>query len=307
MLFQVKSLRHQCFWYFYEKSVRTFFFENGMSIPVFVISLKSSSDRRASTQRQLEKAGINFSYADAVDGRTLSDEDIQNNPDFGIFKSGIYSRYLRKEEIGCTLSHLGVFRKMTDENIPMACILEDDNDYSPRFRDLLEAIEKKENNWDLLYLGHRSECTSKEAAGRKSKIQGFNDYFIGEPFEVPYGSHGYIITNFTARLLLEKAFPVKVPIDVYLGNSAAMGIRTMLLQPPCVISDPRFITTIQDESTIVVRNSVTAAFRKLLKKNIVIFGILKNCTIKFRILRNSSLRFLRKNGIIKNRYARILK
>ena len=276
-----------------------------MSIPVFVISLKSASDRRENTRIQLDLAGVKFIFVDAVDGRNFSDDDMRNNPQFGIFNSGIYSRYLRKEEIGCTLSHLNIFRQMTDNSIPIACILEDDNIYSADFRELLEIFEQNARDWDLLYLGHRSECTTREAVGRRKKIPGPLDFYIGEPFEVPYGSHGYLITRVAAQLLLNNAYPVKVPVDVYLGNSASLGIRIMLLHPPCLVSDSRFISTIQDDNTVVVRNRVSGIIRNILKKNRVIFGFLKNCTIKFRILRNTAMRFLRKNGIIKNKYARI--
>ena len=278
-----------------------------MSIPVFVISLKSSSDRRENTRIQLDLAGVKFIFVNAVDGRNFSDDDTRNNPQFGIFNSGIYSRYLRKEEIGCTLSHLNIFRQMIDNSIPIACILEDDNIYSADFRELLEIFEQNASDWDLLYLGHRSECTTKEAVGRRKKIPGPLDFYIGEPFEVPYGSHGYLITIVAAQLLLDNAYPVKVPVDVYLGNSASLGIRIMLLHPPSLVSDSRFTSTIQDENTVVVRNRVSGIIRNILKKNRVIFGFLNNCTIKFRILRNTAMRFLRKKGIIKNKYSTILK
>jgi len=278
-----------------------------MGLQVFVINLKSSSDRMENTHRQLEQAGIKYRLVEAVDGRGLPDDYLINNPDFGIFKTGVYSRYLRKEEIGCTLSHLKIFRQIIDDHVPAACILEDDNDYSPDFGAILEMIEQNHSNWDLLYLGHRSVCITEEATGQKNEKLHPSDYFIGEPFEVPYGSHGYIITNSAAGKLLENAYPIKAPIDVYLGNSAAMGIRTMLLQPPCIVSDSRFLTTIQDENTIVVKNRFSGVVRNLLRKNRLIFRVLKNSTIKFRILRNSALRSLRKNGLISNNYARILK
>ncbi len=277
-----------------------------MSIPVFVISLKTSSDRRESTIKQLEKEGVSFSFVDAVEGRTLSDAEIMNDRSFGVFKSGLYSRFLRKEEIGCTLSHLNILKKIISENIKMACILEDDNNYSPGFMELLSIIENTAQSDDLIFLGHRSECSLTEAHGRKRKLLKPPDFYIGEPIEMPYGSHGYIVTLRAAQILVENAFPVRVPWDVYLGNSASIGINTQLLQPPCVVSDPGFISTIQDENTILVQRKFTSEARHLIRKNKVIFGILKNATIKFRILRNSAFRLLRRNGIIKNNYARNL-
>jgi glycosyl transferase family 25 len=275
-----------------------------MSIPVFVISLKSASDRMARTLRQLNDEAIQFEIIEAVDGRTLAEENFRDNPDFGIFKSGFYSRFLRKEEIGCTLSHMSILKRMVAENITAACILEDDNVYCRGFKEILSSFESTILTADLIYLGHRSECTTSEAMGRKMKLLEHPGYFIGEPLEMPYGSHGYIITNSVALRLLENAYPVRVPYDVYLGNSTALGIRILLLQPPCIVSDPKFNSTIQDEQTIIVRSPLTSAIRDLIRKNRTIFGILKNGTIKFRILRNSTFRFLRRNRIIRNRYAR---
>jgi glycosyl transferase, family 25 len=277
-----------------------------MSIPVFVISLKNASDRRASTVRQLEMAGVQFKFVEAVDGRSLSEEAIRNSSDFGVFKSGFYSRYLRKEEIGCTLSHLSILKEIITENISAACILEDDNVYSQRFMELLSLIERTITGRDLVYLGHRSECSMSEAIGRMTNQLKPYDCYIGEPLEMPYGSHGYVITNSAARILVDNAYPVRVPWDVYLGNSGIHGIRILLLQPPCVFSNPGFNTTIQDENTIIVQRKTLGAVRDLLRKNRVIFGFLKNRIIKFRILRNSAFRFLRKNRIIKNKYARNL-
>ena len=127
-----------------------------MDIPVFVINLKRSAARRDHTTKQLNDLGIPFQIIEAVDGTDLSDSEIKNNGNFGIYKNGLYPRYLLKEEIGCALSHLNIYHKMVAEKTPIACILEDDNDFSKDFKTLLINDQLNIEDWDLLYLGHHS-------------------------------------------------------------------------------------------------------------------------------------------------------
>jgi len=68
-------------------------FFGSMNIPVFIINLKRSSDRRDHTIRQLNDLGITFQIIEAVDGNSLSDHDLTNTPSFGIYKNLIYMNH----------------------------------------------------------------------------------------------------------------------------------------------------------------------------------------------------------------------
>jgi len=276
-----------------------------LNIPVFVINLKRSQDRREHTIRQLEKWKILFQFIEAFDGEQFSEQEIRENPDYGIYKSGLYSRYLRKEEIGCTLSHLYVYKRMVDEKIKLACILEDDNDYSPDFKNILYDTNLITTRWDILYLGHRSGSTQKEAQcinTRKLLQSGFS---IGEAIEVPHGSHAYIIKIEAAKKLIDHAFPVKTPFDLYIGNSAALGIHISLLKPVCISTNSSFLSTIQDEENIILETSFWRTIRMKIKKCKLLFNALKGLINCFKTSQSSFLRYLRKTGFIDNNYARL--
>lgn len=100
--------------------------------PIFVISLTSDNDRRSQIIRQLTDAGLNFSFIDAVDGRrglAPEWEDLIDRP-------GTLSKYgygMSDGEYACALSHLVVYRKILDEGLPGAVVLEDDALLTPQF------------------------------------------------------------------------------------------------------------------------------------------------------------------------------
>jgi glycosyl transferase family 25 len=274
-----------------------------MGIPVFVINLKRSLERRDHTTIQLNDLGLHFQIVEATDGAELSDQNIQNNHDFGIFKFGMHSRYLLKEEIGCTLSHLKIYRHLVDEKLDMACILEDDNDYSSNFKDVLDNIPFYSDNWDLLYLGHRSGSTTKEAQSRKKKQLMPLDYFIGEAIEMPYGSHAYVIKNEAAKKLLNRAYPVSKPFDSFIGEGSAFGIRTYLLSPPCAVSNFIFDSTIYASQEVLYSSPFRKFIGQFIKKTYTWFPFLRSVRIWIFLKWKSVFLCLRKNGMIKNIYS----
>jgi glycosyl transferase, family 25 len=276
-----------------------------MGIPVFVINLKHSFERRDYTTKQLNDIGVQYQIVEAIDGTKLTDENITNNPDFGIYKFGIYSRYLHKEEIGVTLSHLKIYRQIVDEKIGLACILEDDNDYLNEFREVLDNVLLHSSEWDILYIGHRSGSTTKEAKSKKKLQLKPLNFYIGEAVEVPYGAYGYIINMEAAKKLLDNVYPIRLPVDSFIGNSQALGIRTFLLSPPCVINNSLFPSTIYKEQKIYYSSPFGKTVGTFIRKLYLHFPILRKIRVLFYISWNSIFRSLRKAGLIKNSYARI--
>ncbi len=276
-----------------------------MHIPVFVINLKHSAERRNHTTKRLNELGVPFQIVEAIDGNDLSDEEIRNNPDFGIYKWGLHSSYLRKEEIGCVLSHLKILRLIVEKEIDMACILEDDNDYLKDFKDILFNVSLNIVDWDILYLGHHSACSTKEAQNRKKKQLTQLDYFIGEPVEVPYGAYAYIINNEAAKKILNHAYPIRLPFDSYIGNAVAIGIRTFLLSPPCVVNNSIFVSTIYRDQNVNYSTPFWKVAGTFIKRIYLWFPFLRKIRVWIFINRNRIFRSLRKTGLIKNHYAKI--
>lgn len=193
---------------------------------------------------------------------------------------------------------------MVEENIDQACILEDDNDYSNIFKELLNPEIFKIADWDLLYLGHHSGYLTKEAQSRrKIQLKSFN-YFIGEAIELPHGSYAYIIKLKAARRLLDSAYPVKAPFDQYLGNAPALGINTYLITPQCVTQSSSLLSTVTTDREINYLNRYWRRVWLEIRKIFRPFPFLRRLGIWIYLNRNFTCRFLRKTGIINNKYAK---
>jgi glycosyl transferase, family 25 len=276
-----------------------------MNIPVFVINLTRSVERRSHTVKQLNDLDVQFQLVEAINGAELSDQEILSYNSTGAWKCGFRSRYLLKEEIGCALSHLKVYRKMVEEGIDTACILEDDNDYKKDFKNLLFNELSNIGEWDLLYLGHHPGWKAIGARSRKKKKLVSSHYSVGEAVEVPLGSYAYIIKQVAAKKILENAYPIRMPFDVYIGNTAVLGVRTFLLSPPCVFNSTLFDSTIYNNKIIIYQIPFIEALRIHIRKIYKWFPFL----LPFRAWIHSNKYFLfvfmRKIGILENSYARL--
>lgn len=239
------------------------------NIPVFVISLQRCPERREYTQRKLNGLGIPFQFIEAVDGDLLSGRNFKAETARAYFKSE--SRFLLKGEIGCALSHLGIYRRMLDENIETACVLEDDNDYCPEFKDMLKLDDLGPSDWDILRLGHwtcRLPFIPREAWTVGRRKLPIKDFTIGRPIELALGSYAYLIRKSAAEVLLRYGYPVRMPADFLLANAAALKVRTRLLCPPCVLINGTHLPSTIYNGEVFQYTSRSKALVKQVKRKI---------------------------------------
>jgi GR25 family glycosyltransferase involved in LPS biosynthesis len=97
-------------------------------IPVAVINLPRSAERRDYIAAHLDGLGIPYRLFAAVDGRTLSDA-----------QRARYGASLPAGAMGCAESHLALLREIADGADEFVCILEDDVELAPAVVGLLDA------------------------------------------------------------------------------------------------------------------------------------------------------------------------
>ena len=115
------------------------------NISIFVINLERSIDRRTYMQNQLNKFNVKYQFFSAVDGKEK--KDLYDE------KKAIkrYRHPFVDGEIGCSLSHIGVYKKMIEKNISEALILEDDVLLHKNFFNVIFQRKKwAPNDYDIL-------------------------------------------------------------------------------------------------------------------------------------------------------------
>ncbi|GAW46136.1 glycosyltransferase family 25 protein [Photobacterium damselae] len=102
-------------------------------VRVIVLSLKDSPRREIITKR-LAKRGINdFEFYDAFDARNMEMSELEKLFDIDKFRE-TYGRDPARGEIGCTLSHLGLWKRISESDCEKWIVLEDDAILMPWFK-----------------------------------------------------------------------------------------------------------------------------------------------------------------------------
>jgi glycosyl transferase family 25 len=205
--------------------------------PIFIINLGVDVEKRAHMEALCEVNKIEAIFIDAVYGKKLSNAAIQRvyNKELSIIECG---RELTLGELGCTLSHLKIYKQMLAENIEQAVVLEDDVLLTPEFLELVSNVSNFPDDYELMLLGYYAdEVTEKRTRSNlwshHNIVSKLNALRLVQP---TYGTHGYIINNAGAQKLVNELRVIKKPIDHYTGredylNMYALEQRVVLLDP----------------------------------------------------------------------------
>ena len=137
---------------------------------VFVINLDKNTDRLALMNQGLHCNGVIYERFPAIYGKDLpvAEKDAAVNR-FAWWCTQGYP--IRDGQIGCALSHSAIYRKMVEEDIPVACVLEDDVVFDHRFSEVLSFVEahiEEETPQVILLHNHYS---GESASGTQCEIR----------------------------------------------------------------------------------------------------------------------------------------
>lgn len=175
-------------------------------MPIHVVSLARSQERRARSAARLGALGLEFAFFDAVDGRALSEAELAAL-DPGA-RAAFFAHPLARGEIGCFLSHKRLFEMAAAESAPMRLVLEDDADVDDQLPALLAAIGALER-FDLIWL-----CGGPKAR-RYAAVRSLTDRFsLVRPYESKSTTQGYVVSRQGAAKLARQCARLIDPIDI---------------------------------------------------------------------------------------------
>ena len=200
--------------------------------PIFVINLKRDITRREYIAAHLKQHGVTYKIIDAVDGHDLTEAQIAKfySPELALQKS---HRVLENSEIACALSHLSVYKKMVDEGINEAIILEDDVVLHENYiQNVAMARQLMPQDWQILLLGYDQWAIDDKHTGQNNLCHitaaRAKNLKIIVPLDMAWGLHGYLINQSGARHLLEKIKMLAASIDGYTGDYRFMRVYCVL-------------------------------------------------------------------------------
>lgn len=214
-------------------------------IPIFVISLTRSQERRAAVEKQMKRLGLSFLFWDAVDGKALGAEELAV-VDFELAEK-ICGHALSLGEVGCALSHIRLYEMLVQQGIERAIILEDDIHLHMHFRRIVDQALVT-NATDILFLHHGK---AKRWPWIRSLPEGYRLAYYCRPSRRStrgiISTAGYVLSLAGARKLLRLAYPVRMPADYLTGRLQLTGLSATGVEPCCLDVD-QFATTIDDRA-----------------------------------------------------------
>lgn len=233
---------------------------------IYLINLARRPDRLKKMKFALRELGVTAKLIEAVDGKRLTKEIIKemNITQLSGYADPYHKRALKFGEIGCFLSHYGIWMDMLNNNYQRILILEDDLRFVPGFtRRLLATVKEADSarpEWELLYVG-RKRMSSDEKVVPGTRYLAYPSY--------TYWTLAYALTNSGARkLLAQRPLERLVAVDEFLpimfnrhpnkGWLSAFGPRDLvaisaeplLVEPTQYTGEPNYISDTEDSSVI---------------------------------------------------------
>ena len=152
----------------------------------FVLNLEHNTERKKYMQNLLKGIPIDYEFFPAVYGRNIENISEVYDSELAQKKS---KRQLNAGEIGCALSHKAIYKKMIDENIPQALILEDDISLSSDFYSVYKALSEIKIGNKIVLLGTMS--TKKKWKIWKNQLTADHSMYL--VLNNYGGTYGYVI------------------------------------------------------------------------------------------------------------------
>jgi glycosyl transferase family 25 len=195
------------------------------NIPVYVINLARSPERKAWMLAELARAGVEGTFVRAVDGRR-----------FGARCERTHDARptISKAETALILSHRKVWRAFLKSGAEYAVVLEDDVHFGRGFKPTLD-LDWSRWDFDLVKLETRLERIWHSRRGEPA-----GDRRLHRLGGEHLASGGYLITRAGARKMLFATRPLAEGVDHTLFGWRAIGegaVKALQLVPAIVVQD----------------------------------------------------------------------
>ncbi len=198
---------------------------------IFVLNLDFNTKRLASMQYQANRVGLEFHRIAGVNGADLSEAEIAE-----VYSPELNQKYYRhglsRGEIGCYLGHKKIWKKILDENIEWALILEDDAILKMHLPQALQAINDL-HGVEFIKLADNQQCPAAKTRSISSDLTLVNYH------RIPNCAIAYILTARGAEKLLQREMIYR-PVDIDMQFAREIDLHILGLLPYPVSHDPQF-------------------------------------------------------------------
>ncbi|NGN99187.1 glycosyltransferase family 25 protein [Grimontia sp. S25] len=191
---------------------------------VYVLSLARSCDRRERMKLQLDKAGVEFEFFDAIDGS--SSERFTHSekaaPQLTFKRKGYF---LRPNEVACFASHYSLWEKCIELDTPIL-ILEDNVDIDDIVStEVLDEVMNYASKYGYIKLSSTFQSAFTELYKLSCGIS------VGQFSKKSCGTTAYILSPLAAQKFVKNAKRFIEPVDDYMEKPWRHGVKTYSVHP----------------------------------------------------------------------------
>jgi len=170
------------------------------------ISLSTAFERRACMRSHLTALGLQYEIIDAVRGDALSQTYRQEvNP----------ARNMSDGQIGCYLSHIHIYERLIEQQIPVVLILEDDTVLHPSVKAIVNS-GCLTLDFDYCFLGNDDAGDAGYVFYNSAEPTPMSSRHLAYPLSAgPFCLNAYLITLEGAKKRVACAYPARSAIDHY--------------------------------------------------------------------------------------------
>jgi glycosyl transferase family 25 len=197
------------------------------SIIGYIINLDRSPERLEFVKTNVEKLDIPFERISAVDGNLIPKEDIKQKV------SSILRSFDSRKKLGvfgCYLSHLKTWEEFLKSDAEFAMIFEDDVSFSPQIlKETIEELIINKDLWDINNFDIRGNGTPliiKKFSNGQSLVVYLTSIV---------NAGAYIINRKAAERLVQKALPIKMPVDLYFTRVWEFDLKFTGIEDPRLV------------------------------------------------------------------------
>ncbi|SNV82943.1 glycosyltransferase family 25 protein [Haemophilus pittmaniae] len=246
----------------------------------YLISLDKDVERRELFFAQAETA--DFHTFSAFNTMQKAEDELLALFDFAKFAQH-YSRHVTKGEIGCTLSHLGVYRLIVEDAAigeeDYALICEDDALFNPEYYQQALPLLVQQCKEDIVLIGQSKiadfadiELEINYPTTFSALCQHAGSITYGYPYKSYFaGTVGYLIKKSAARKLLA---PLSQGKPFWLADDFPLfetfGIYNNVVRPLLVIENPKLASNLQSARGSIANNWLKKCLKYPAKKCLAI-------------------------------------
>ena len=204
-------------------------FHPSPELPIFVISLRRSTERRALMEQQFARLNLPFSFFDAIDAqRSENPLQRQYRAQHSLMRKG---RPLSAGEVACYASHYQLWQWCIEHQQPIL-IIEDDVTLTDHFPRALAYISQHIDEYGYIRLARTFEVKKYPLSLRNP------DYTLFKYEGKPCGTTGYMLHPKAARRLLDYSSRITLPVDEFIDQEWRHGVAAIGVEPmPIAITD----------------------------------------------------------------------